>query len=207
MSNKKLILNKIEDFYSENLKPSNEQLMQLYTYIGKIISSEDKRGFIANLANLIKMELPNLKGFSPRNLRRMRDFYQTYKCDANLLNKAEKLNWTQNIVILELCKSNEERDFYLEKALNESISKLKLIELINSNLYEEELAKEQPICATVREFLLANTNTTSSMFSKVFNSIVSICEKLCKNKNSIFRPSNCFHIVNCIFAVNVLKYI
>lgn len=42
-----------------------------------------------------------MTGFSPRNVRRMRDFWQLYSGTPELLGEALHLNWTQNVVIME----------------------------------------------------------------------------------------------------------
>ena len=63
----------------------NRELIMLYYHIGKIINEHKTWGnkFIDNLAADIKLEFPNVKGYSVRNLKYMAKFAETYP-DANL---------------------------------------------------------------------------------------------------------------------------
>lgn len=58
-----------------------------------------------------------MAGFSPRNVRRMRDFYRLYSDMPELLAKVLRLNWTQNVVIMEAELSLEARTWYIDEAL------------------------------------------------------------------------------------------
>lgn len=49
----------------------------------------------------IRAKYPQVHGFSPRNLRRMRDFYRTYENHPAAMSLAMELGWTQNVVIME----------------------------------------------------------------------------------------------------------
>ena len=58
----------------------NQELIMLYYNIGKIINEHKAWGnkFIDNLAADIKLEFPNVKGYSVRNLKYMAKFAETY---------------------------------------------------------------------------------------------------------------------------------
>ena len=60
---------------------ANCELVLLYFRIGKVISENQKYGnnFINTLSTSLKADFPDAKGFSPRNLARMRKFYETYQ--------------------------------------------------------------------------------------------------------------------------------
>ena len=122
---------------------SNKELMSLYFEIGKNISEQGETAFVIYLSKFLSASFPKLKGFSPRNLRRMRDFYNTYKSDEILMEKAQNLNWTQNTTIMEYCENNTERAFYIDLALKESLSKLNLISAIKNRLFESAFEDEQ----------------------------------------------------------------
>ncbi len=51
--------------------------------------------------NTCKSPIPQPRASLPRNLRRMRDFYRMYGDAPELLAAAMRLNWTQNVVIME----------------------------------------------------------------------------------------------------------
>ena len=83
----------------ENSNPTNMELMDLYSFIGKSICEQGEKAFVVYLAEILSETLPSTKGFSPRNLRRMRDFYITYQTEPMLMKKAKELSWTQNTVV------------------------------------------------------------------------------------------------------------
>ena len=58
----------------------NKELMFMYWHIGKIILENNQWGnkFIDNLSMDLKMEFPEVKGFSIRNLKYMRKFAEEY---------------------------------------------------------------------------------------------------------------------------------
>ena len=61
------------------MKQANKQFINLYFRLGKIISgnSEWDNKFIDNLAIELKLEFPNIKGFSVINLKNMKRYYIT----------------------------------------------------------------------------------------------------------------------------------
>lgn len=127
----------VADCYAKNAEPSNAELMWLYSVVGRCICSQGEKAFVVHLAEILLVRFPEIKGFSPRNLRRMRDFYRTYKNDPELMHKAQMLGWTQNAIILECCKNNEQREFYIDLAIDKNMSKLSLIREIEADVFEE----------------------------------------------------------------------
>ena len=81
---------------AQNLSQMNE----VYT-IGKAISQRQKKGAAVAAAEFLQVNFPDRTGFSPRNVRRMRDFYRTYENNQTLLHLAMKIGWTLNVVIME----------------------------------------------------------------------------------------------------------
>lgn len=59
---------------------------------------------------------PEMTGFSPRNVRRMRDFYRAYENEPLLAKLALQIKWTLSLIILENCGTAEERSWYLRQA-------------------------------------------------------------------------------------------
>lgn len=68
----------IAEYYGSDDNPSNQSMRELYTFIGQHICRQGEKAFIAHLAERLAIRSPSLKGFSLRNLCRMRDFYRTY---------------------------------------------------------------------------------------------------------------------------------
>ena len=87
--------------------------MNLYCELGRIVSLRPEKGAAVAAAEYLSEYYPQSKGFSPRNLRRMRDFFRTYGDKSELLKAAMELNWTQNVVILEAELTEHERLWYL----------------------------------------------------------------------------------------------
>ena len=124
--------------------------MQLYTAIGKIVCSRSEKGAAVMASEYVRAYYPDVRGFSPRNLRRMRDFYRMYEDEPRLLSIAMELNWTQNIVILEADLTMVEREWYLKTGCLFGWSKLELIEKIISGAHlEMVLDIAQETCDTV----------------------------------------------------------
>jgi hypothetical protein len=76
-----------------------------------------------------------MAGFSPRNVRRMRDFYRLYSDMPELLAKVLRLNWTQNVVIMEAELSLEARTWYIDEALRSDPTKAELLNLLVSEAH------------------------------------------------------------------------
>lgn len=53
--------------------------MELYCKIGKVVGQRTERGAAVMAAEYLHKYYPDVPGFSPRNVRRMRDFYRTYE--------------------------------------------------------------------------------------------------------------------------------
>ena len=75
--------------------------MELYLGLGRLVSDRPEKGAAVMAAEYITANYPGQTGFSPRNLRRMRDFYRMYEGHPEVLDQAMKIGWTQNIVVLE----------------------------------------------------------------------------------------------------------
>lgn len=120
----------------DNAMAADMPQMELYCEIGKIICRRTEKGAAVAAAGYLSKQYPDIQGFSPRNLRRMRDFYRTYEDKPALLALAMRLGWTQNVVILEADLSMELRGWYLKAAKQYSWSKAELTEKIASNAHE-----------------------------------------------------------------------
>ena len=88
---------------------------QLGEYLsGKIESAQCGEGVVTQLAEYIARTSPELKGFSDKNLWRMKQFYETYRdADPKLSALLREISWTNNMIILSRAKSAEERALYL----------------------------------------------------------------------------------------------
>ena len=117
----------------QNLPPMDE-----IHAIGKTISQRPEKGAAVAAAEFLQTNFPDRAGFSPRNVRRMRDFYRTYENDEPLLRLAMKIGWTLNVVIMEAELTRAERKWYLEQALCRGWSKTQLLNAIRSGIDSTE---------------------------------------------------------------------
>lgn len=85
--------------------------MSLYYTIGKIIEDNAKWGnkFVKNLSIRLKVDFPNMKGFSITNLKYMRTYYLECQKDKKLKELSIKIPWSHNILILSKIKDEKQR--------------------------------------------------------------------------------------------------
>jgi len=119
----------------------NTTLIDLYWQIGehisqKIAAAEWGDGVVDQLAAHIAQTQPGLRGFTRRNLFRMRQFYETYRGETQALGLLRQLPWTHNLIILSQSKRPEEREFYLRMAVQEKWSKRDLERQFQAALFE-----------------------------------------------------------------------
>ena len=114
------------------------QMDEVYA-IGKTISQRPEKGAAVAAAGFLQANFLDRTGFSPRNVRRMRDFYKTYENDQTLLRLAMKIGWTLNVVIMEAELTREIRKWYLEQARERQWSKAVLLEKLASAAHLEKL--------------------------------------------------------------------
>ena len=71
---------------TEILARNLPQMDEIYA-IGKAISQRPEKGAAVAAAEFLQANFPDRTGFSPRNVRRMRDFYRTYENDQSGTDK------------------------------------------------------------------------------------------------------------------------
>jgi predicted nuclease of restriction endonuclease-like (RecB) superfamily len=116
--------------------------MELYREIGRVTSHRPEKGAAVAVAEYLTTAHPEMSGFSPRNLRRMRDFYRMYENAPELLELAMNIGWTQNVVILEADLTLDERGWYLKATAQFGWTKLELTRQIKNNVHLDEAAAE-----------------------------------------------------------------
>ncbi len=142
--------------------------IELYCAIGKAVSLRPEKGAAVAAAKYLAERYPDAHGFSPRNVRRMRDFYRTYENHPTLLTLALQIGWTQNVVILEADLSMELREWYLRAAKQFSWSKVELNKSIADNAHEKiVLASEDNLCYSEEQKNRAADNGVRKVFGIV----------------------------------------
>ena len=126
--------------------------MELYCKIGKAVCRRTEKGAAVMASEYLNKQYPDVKGFSPRSLRRMRDFYRTYENHSVLLSRAMKLGWIQNVVIMEADLTMDLREWYMKAVEQFSWSKTELLANIAINAHENiVLAIEEEVCYIVEQ--------------------------------------------------------
>ncbi|MFZ2889327.1 PDDEXK nuclease domain-containing protein [Sulfuricurvum sp.] len=134
----------------------NTTLIELYWNIGRIISQKVKssnwgKGVVSELASFITQNDSTVKGFSDKNLWRMKQFYEIYHDDEKLSPLVRELPWTHNTIIFSRSKTTEEREFYLRLTIKEKYTKRELERQIDTSLYERTILGNQKLSAVLRE--------------------------------------------------------
>ena len=133
--------------------------MELYCEIGRQVSGRSEKGAAVAASEYLQATYPAAEGFSPRNLRRMRDFYRMYGNMPELLAEAMRLSWTQNVVIMEAGLTMDERCWYIRKAAESGLSKTELLRMIERAEHSEiALGENEDTCYTVENDAFSEKN-------------------------------------------------
>ena len=118
----------------------NRELTMLYYNIGLIINENKIWGnkFIENLARDIKLEFPNSTGYSVRNLKYMSKFALEYQDREFVQQVVAQLPWGHNVVLLDKIAGVDNRNWYIDKCVENGWSRNVLIHQIESGLYERQ---------------------------------------------------------------------
>ncbi|MFT6828176.1 MAG: putative nuclease of restriction endonuclease-like (RecB) superfamily [Roseivirga sp.] len=150
------IIQLIKQSRNNALRAVNAELISLYWSIGKYLSrkidqSEWGDSVVHELAKYIQLNEPEIKGFSDKNIWRMKQFYETYKDNPKLSTLSREISWSHNLAIFSRCKNSEEREFYLQLAKQESYSFRELDRQISASLFERTIISNIKLSTVLRE--------------------------------------------------------
>jgi predicted nuclease of restriction endonuclease-like (RecB) superfamily len=158
------IIQLIKQSRTNAIRAVNAELINLYWKIGehisnKIAQSEWGDAVVTELAKYIQRNEPDIKGFSDKNIWRMKQFYETYKDFPKLSTLLREISWSHNLAIFSRCKTAEEREFYLRVSKRESYSFRELDRQISASLFERTMIGNSKLSTALRESNhdLANT--------------------------------------------------
>lgn len=117
----------------------------------KIESTQWGESVVQELSRYITRKYPELKGYSDKNLWRMKQFYEAYSTEPKLSPLVRQLSWTHNLIILARAKSLEEREFYLHLCILERYSKRELERQIDSGYFERSMISMKKLSPAVRQ--------------------------------------------------------
>lgn len=141
------------------IRLANATLIDLYWSVGeylhnKLSASEWGDGVVKELARYLMKNHPDLKGFSDKNLWRMKQFYETYSpVDENLSTLLRQISWSNNLAIMSRCKSMEERIFYIRMSVTEHYSFRELERQIDSALFERMMVSSPKTSPIMKELV------------------------------------------------------
>ncbi len=150
------IKQRIRSAQYEALKAVNKELIALYWDIGRLIiqrldEARWGKSVVKNLAKDLQTEFPGISGFSAPNLWRMKLFYETYALNEKLAPIVREISWSHNIIIIEKCKDDLEREFYIRMARKYGWTKNVLIHHIENQSYEKTLLNQTNFTQTLPE--------------------------------------------------------
>ena len=140
----------IEASRNNALRKVNEELIRMYWSVGEYLSAESKNvvfgdKYIDTIAKEIQVMFPGIKGFNRRGLYRMKQFYELYKDNPTVSPLVTQISWTNHLLIMSGCKSDEEREFYIKLCIKESYSKRELERQIDSGYYERYMLSKEKL--------------------------------------------------------------
>lgn len=141
------IKERIRQAQYEALRTVNKQLIALYWDIGRMILERQQKfgwgkAIVENLSHDLHNEFPGVQGFSARNLWYMRNFYSAYYENKKLQPLVAEIAWAHNLVIMEKCKNDDEKLFYIKMTKKFGWSKSILIHQIENKSYEKYLINQ-----------------------------------------------------------------
>lgn len=142
------IISIIERARQNAFRAVNYELISMYWDIGQYISEKVAGGgwgksIVTGFAQFIQSAHPELKGFSPQNIWRMKQFYETYCANEKLSALLREISWTNNLAIMSRTKTDEAREFYLLLCQKNQYSSRELERQIDSMLFERTMISEQ----------------------------------------------------------------
>jgi len=137
----------IEQSRKNAFRAVNHELISMYWKIGEYISEKVKNGswgksIVAEFADFIQTDRPDIKGFSASNIWRMKQFYETYQDNEKLAPLVREISWTHNLIIMGRTKADAAREFYLLLCTKNNYSKRELERQIDSMLFERTMISE-----------------------------------------------------------------
>ena len=134
----------------------NAETINLYWKIGEEIYKRQKeygwgKSIVQLLADELQKTFPGAKGYSAANLWRMRNFYLTYYKAEKLAPLVREISWSNNIIIMEKCKDDLQREFYIHMVKRYGWTKRVLTNFIESQSYEKYLLNQTNFEMTLPE--------------------------------------------------------
>jgi predicted nuclease of restriction endonuclease-like (RecB) superfamily len=143
----KEIKERIHKAQYDAFKSVNKELINLYWDIGRsIVAKQEKLGWgksiVETLARDLQKEFPGIQGFSVQNLWNMRQFYSAYKGNPKLQPMVGEISWTKNVIIMQRCKDDIQREFYIKTTKKFGWTKDVLINQLEAGAFDRYMANQ-----------------------------------------------------------------
>ncbi|KAA0890117.1 YhcG family protein [Pusillimonas sp. ANT_WB101] len=120
---------------------ANRELVGLYWQIGRdILERQAEQGWgakvIERLSHDLRTAFPEMKGFSPRNLKYMRAFAEAWPDESFVQEVLAQLPWYHQLALLDKLPGPQTRKWYAAKAIEHNWSRNVLVMQIESRLLE-----------------------------------------------------------------------
>lgn len=118
----------------------NRELVSLYWRIGRdILARQSEQGWgakvIERLAHDLRTDFPDIKGFSPRNLKYMRAFAQAWPDTEFVQAVLAQLPWYHHLALLDKLSDAPTRRWYAAQAIEHNWSRNVLVMQIETRLH------------------------------------------------------------------------
>ena len=119
---------------------ANSELIMLYWNIGVVINEHSVWGnkFIENLARDIKLDFPDITGFSVRNLKYMAKFAKLLPDFEIVQTASAQISWSHNVMLMDKLKDSEIYLWYATKSVENGWTRNVLAHQIEYGLYERQ---------------------------------------------------------------------
>ena len=143
----KEIKEKVYQSQYKALRAVNKELIMLYWDLGQSIVEKQEehkwgKSIVENLSRDLQQEFPGVRGFSSSNLWRMKNFFDQYNENEKLAPMVREIGWSHNIIILEKCKDDLEREFYIKMTKKYGWTKSVLAHQVEGKAYERFLMNQ-----------------------------------------------------------------
>ncbi|MGB6242827.1 MAG: PDDEXK nuclease domain-containing protein [Castellaniella sp.] len=134
---------RIHNAQQQAARAVNRELVLLYWQIGQdILQRQTAQGWgakvIERLAHDLRTAFPEMKGFSPRNLKYMRAFAQAWPDAPFVQEVLAQLPWYHQLALLDKLPSQEARRWYAAQAIEHGWSRNVLVMQIETRLLERK---------------------------------------------------------------------
>jgi predicted nuclease of restriction endonuclease-like (RecB) superfamily len=142
------VLTIIETARTGAYRAVNSVFIGMYWDIGAYVSDKVSTGrwgksVVNEFSDFVQSHLIGIQGFSPSNIWRMRQFFETYKDNEKLATLSREISWSNNVLIMSRAKTDEAREFYLRLATRNNYSVRELGRQIDTALFERTMISDE----------------------------------------------------------------